>query len=65
MGADPLVAIGALNVSGGPILDIARLSPAFRPLVATELANRIPSQLNGGPGANGFTECSRCSSTPR
>jgi hypothetical protein len=56
MGADPLVTIGALNVPGGPVLDIARLSPAFRPLVATELANRIPSLLNGGPGADGFTE---------
>jgi hypothetical protein len=56
MGADPLVQVGALNVPGGPILDIARQSPAFRPLVATELANRIPPELNGGPGANGFTE---------
>ena len=56
MGVDPLVPVGALNVPGGPIVEIARLSPAFRPVLATELANRIPSLLNGGPGADGFTE---------
>lgn len=54
MGTDPRVRVGVLNVAGGPILDIARLSPSFRPLVAAELRNRRPSLLNGG--RDGFTE---------
>ena len=54
MGTDQLVGAGLLNVPGGPILDIARLSPSFRDLVATELRNRRPSLLNGG--REGFTE---------
>src|SRR2546422_2518845 len=40
---------GVLNVPGGPIIEIARLSPAFRALVGIELAGRIPSLLNAGP----------------
>jgi hypothetical protein len=56
MGTDQLVGAGLLNVPGGPILDIARQSPAFRDLVATELKNRRPSLLNGG--REGFTESS-------
>jgi hypothetical protein len=54
LGVDPLVRVGALNVPGGPILEIARLSPSFRPTVAKELGNRRPSLLNGG--RDGFTE---------
>ena len=54
MGVDPLVRSGALNVPGGPIFDIARLSPAFRTEIATELKNRRPGLLNGG--REGFTE---------
>jgi len=54
MGVDPLVRAGALNVAGGPIADIARLSPGFRKLAAAELGNRRPSLLNGG--REGFTE---------
>jgi len=54
MGTDQLVGAGLLNVPGGPILDIARLSPGFRDQVATELRNRRPSLLNGG--REGFTE---------
>ena len=54
LGADPLVGAGALNVPGGPILEIARLSPSFRSAVGTELRNRRPSLLNGG--REGFTE---------
>jgi hypothetical protein len=54
MGTDPLVGAGLLNVPGGPIFDIARLSPGFRDQVATELGNRQPSLLNGG--REGFTE---------
>jgi hypothetical protein len=54
MATDPTIGAGALNVPGGPILDIARLSPGFRPDVARELANRRPALLNGGD--QGFTE---------
>ena len=54
MAVDPLVRAGALNVPGGPILDIARQSPSFRELVAADLKNRAPGLLNGGRG--GFTE---------
>lgn len=44
----------AFTVPGGPISEIARLSPAFRPVVAESLGNRLPSLLNGGD--EGFTE---------
>jgi hypothetical protein len=54
MGVDQRVRAGALNVPGGPILDIARQSPAFRELVAADLQNRRPGLLNGG--REGFTE---------
>ena len=54
MGVDPRVGAAALNVPGGPILEIARLSPAFRDVVTQELRNRRPGLLNGGRG--GFTE---------
>ena len=53
-GADPKVPVVAPNVSGGPISEIARLSPAFRPLVTQDLALRVPNLLNGG--YDGFTE---------
>jgi len=53
-GTDPLVPVLAPNVSGGPISEIARLSPAFRPLVTQDLGQRRPSLLNGG--YDGFTE---------
>ncbi len=61
MAADPSIAVGALNVPGGPILEIARLSPGFRCEVTTELERRRPSLINGGPsgcsdGRPGFTE---------
>ena len=61
MGADPAVHVGALNVPGGPILEIARLAPGFRCEVTTELGHRRPSLLNGGEsgcedGRRGFTE---------
>jgi hypothetical protein len=54
MATDQKVRTGVLNVPGGPISEIARLSPAFRPLIAAELKNRVPSLLNGG--RDGFTE---------
>jgi len=61
MGADRAVHVGALNVPGGPILEIARLAPGFRCEVTTELGHRRPSLLNGGEsgcedGRRGFTE---------
>jgi len=55
MGADPLFHQGLLNVGGGPIVDIARLS-SFRGDLAATLGRSKPSFLNGGPGNNGFTE---------
>jgi hypothetical protein len=55
MGTDPLFHRGLLNVPGGPIVDIARLS-SFRGDLADNLKRSHPSFLNGGPGLNGFTE---------
>ncbi|MBJ7608960.1 MAG: hypothetical protein JF887_05960 [Candidatus Dormibacteraeota bacterium] len=55
MGTDPLFHQGLLNVPGGPIADIARLS-AFRGNLADTLRIAKPSLVNGGPGLNGFTE---------
>jgi hypothetical protein len=40
------VRVGALVVPGGPLSDIARLSPVFRPRVKEALGRRIPSLLN-------------------
>jgi hypothetical protein len=53
-GTDPRVKVLALNVSGGPITEIARISPAFRPLIEQDFAFRVPGLLNGG--FDGFTE---------
>jgi hypothetical protein len=55
MGTDQLFHRGLLNVPGGPIVDIARLS-SFRGDLATAIGRSHPSLLNGGPGLNGFTE---------
>jgi hypothetical protein len=55
MGTDPLFHRGLMNVPGGPIVDIARLS-SYRGDLADQLKRSRPSQLNGGPGRNGFTE---------
>lgn len=55
MGTDPLIHRGLLNVPGGPITDIARLS-GFRGDLADQLRRSRPDLLNGGPGLNGFTE---------
>jgi hypothetical protein len=54
MGVDQLVPVGALNVPGGSITEIARQSPAFRVLVADSLKKTVPPLLNGG--RDGFTE---------
>jgi hypothetical protein len=40
------VRVGALVVPGGPVSEIARLSPVFRPLVKEALGRRVPSLLN-------------------
>ena len=55
MGTDPLFHQGLLNVPGGPIADIARLS-SFRGALGDTLKIAKPDLLNGGPGLNGFTE---------
>jgi hypothetical protein len=46
---EPDVRAGVPNVPGGAIIEIARLSPAFRPLVGISLASRLPSLCNAGP----------------
>lgn len=53
-GVDRSVAAFGLNVPGGPISEIARLSPSFRLLVTQSLAGAQPPLLNGGDA--GFTE---------
>ncbi|MGI8429599.1 MAG: Ig-like domain-containing protein, partial [Solirubrobacteraceae bacterium] len=55
MGTDPLFHRGLLNVPGGPIADIARLS-SFRGDLADQVKRSRPNLLNGGPGLSGFTE---------
>ena len=55
MGVDPVFKRGLLNVPGGPIVDIARLS-GFRGDLRDKLAISKPALLNGGPGLDGFTE---------
>jgi len=54
-GTDPVIHQALMNVPGGPIVDIARLS-SFRGDLATTLSHGRPDLLNGGPGLNGFTE---------
>jgi hypothetical protein len=54
-GTDPLFHRALMNVPGGPIPDIARLS-GFRGDLAKQLGLSRPSLLNGGPGNDGFTE---------
>jgi len=54
LGVEPDVRAGVPNVPGGTVTDISRLSPNFRPLLASFLATRVPSLLNGG--VSGFNE---------
>jgi dienelactone hydrolase len=58
MGLEPDVRAGVLNVAGGPIIEIARLSPSFRALVGLSLLNRMPSLYNAipNPGLTNFHE---------
>ena len=59
LAVEPSVRAGVPNVPGGPIIEIARLSPSFRALVGLSLATRIPALLNTGalaPPTWGFNE---------
>jgi len=54
-GSDPMVSRSVLNVAGGPITEVARLSPSFRPLVAQSLS--YAGLLNSSdPAKVGFDE---------
>ena len=58
LGLEPNIRAGVPNVPGGPIIEIARLSPSFRPLVGISLITRVPSLYNAVPnaGAHDFVE---------
>ena len=59
LGVEPDIRAGVPNVAGGPIIEIARLSPSFRVLVGLSLGARTPSLLNAPPFAPpswGFNE---------
>jgi Bacterial Ig-like domain len=43
LGLEPDIRAGVPNVAGGPIIEIARLSPSFRGLVGFGLFSRVPS----------------------
>jgi len=47
MAVEPRVRAGVMNVAGGPIVEIARQAPAFRPAVITALQVRNPALMNG------------------
>jgi Bacterial Ig-like domain len=51
LGLEPDIRAGVPNVPGGPIIEIARLSPSFRPLVGIALISRTPSLYNATPNA--------------
>jgi hypothetical protein len=51
LGLEPTIRAGVPNVAGGPIVEIARLSPSFRPLVGISLITRSPSLYNAIPNA--------------
>jgi len=46
LAVEPNVRLGVPNVPGGSIIEIARLSPAFRGLVTLSLINRTPPLIN-------------------
>jgi Big-like domain-containing protein len=59
LGLEPDIRAGVPNVPGGPIIEIARLSPAFRPLVGLALITRTPSLYNNpapDPRVTNFNE---------
>jgi fermentation-respiration switch protein FrsA (DUF1100 family) len=49
LGVEPGVRAGVVNVPGGAIIEIVRLSPVFRILLTLALASRVPPLLNDGP----------------
>jgi hypothetical protein len=49
MGVEPGVRLGVLNVPGGPIVDITRMSPTFRPALGQALHFRTPALDNPPP----------------
>ena len=51
LGLEPDIHAGVANVPGGPIIEIARLSPNFRPLVGSSLITRTPSLYNAVPNS--------------
>ena len=55
LAVEPDVSLGVPNVPGGAIVEIARLSPVFRPLIWLNLAGRTPSLVNL-PGPFQFAE---------
>jgi hypothetical protein len=52
---EPDLVAGVANVPGGPIIEIARLSPSFRPLVGLALLGRTPRLYNAAPDPPFFT----------
>jgi hypothetical protein len=46
LAVEPRVRVGVLAVPGGPVTEIARLSPVFRPRVKEALGRRSPPLLN-------------------
>jgi hypothetical protein len=55
LGIEPALRAGLVNVPGGPIIEIARLAPVFRPLVGIPLFFRMPSIYNVLPPNPTFT----------
>jgi Bacterial Ig-like domain len=49
LGLERKIRAGVPNVPGGPIIEIARLSPSFRQLVGLALISRLPSLYNAVP----------------
>jgi len=49
LGLERDIRAGVPNVAGGPIIEIARLSPSFRPLVGISLLSRTPVLYNTFP----------------
>ena len=57
LGTEPSVRVGVPNVGGGPIVDIIRLSPIFRPLAnAAVFARGLSNLPDTPPGSHPFNE---------
>jgi hypothetical protein len=52
LAVEPALRAGVVNVPGGPIIEIARLSPNFRILVGLSLLSRVPVLYNAVPNAS-------------